>query len=44
MQTFDPIEKYFECYSECEIQSDQAVCIERCVEILRNNDGSYDTN
>jgi len=35
-QIFDPIEKYFECISICDIKDRN--CISMCVEILKNND------
>ena len=33
----DPIEIYFECISSCDIKDGH--CIDRCVEILKQNDG-----
>ncbi len=35
-QIFDPIEKYFECITSCDISDGR--CISRCVEILKRND------
>ena len=35
-QIFDPIEKYFECITSCDIRDGR--CISRCVEILKGND------
>ena len=35
-QTSDPIESYFECISNCDVQD--GVCIYRCVEILKQDD------
>ena len=32
-QFADPVESYFECISECDIND--GICISRCVEILR---------
>ena len=37
-QISDPIETYFECISTCDLKD--GICINRCVEILKNNDGS----
>ena len=34
--SFDPIEKYFECITSCDIRDGR--CISRCVEILKQND------
>ena len=32
----DPIEKYFECISTCDMEDGR--CISRCVEILKQNE------
>ncbi len=37
-QISDPIETYFECISTCDLKD--GICINRCVEILKNNDVS----
>ena len=34
----DPIETYFECISICDMEDGN--CISRCVEILKENEGS----
>ena len=44
MQTKDPIDLYFECISSCSVQGDDSVCIERCVEVLKNHDAKSDNN
>ena len=36
-QISDPIESYFECISTCDIKD--GICISRCVEILKHNEG-----
>ena len=36
-QISDPIESYFECISTCDIED--GICISRCVEILKRNEG-----
>ena len=36
-QIVDPIESYFECISICDVKD--GICISRCVEILKQNDG-----
>ena len=36
-QSYDPIESYFECISTCDIKD--GLCISRCVEILKQNEG-----
>ncbi len=36
-QISDPIESYFECISSCDIKD--GICISRCVEILKENEG-----
>ena len=33
----DPVESYFECISSCDIAD--GICISKCVEILRDEDG-----
>tara|TARA_B100000886_G_C20283040_1_gene432095 strand:- start:387 stop:530 length:144 start_codon:yes stop_codon:yes gene_type:complete len=35
-QNSDPIERYFECISTCDIKDGR--CISSCVEILKRND------
>ena len=37
-QISDPIESYFECVSTCDVKD--GICINRCVEILKNNEVS----
>jgi len=37
-QISDPIESYFECISTCDVKD--GICINRCVEILKNNEVS----
>ena len=32
----DPVEKYFECISSCEIKD--GICVSKCVEILKDQD------
>jgi len=36
LQISDPIERYFECITTCDIREGR--CISRCVEILKQND------
>ena len=36
-QIADPVESYFECISTCDVND--GICISRCVEILKQNDG-----
>ena len=35
-QSFDPIDSYFECITNCDIKD--GTCISRCVEILKKHD------
>ena len=34
--TYDPVEKYFECISSCDITD--GTCVSKCVEILRDDE------
>ena len=36
-QISDPIERYFECITSCDIRDGR--CISKCVEILKQSDG-----
>ena len=36
LQIFDPVERYFECISTCDMKDGN--CISICVEILKKND------
>ena len=35
LQISDPIERYFECISSCDLND--GICISRCVEILKHH-------
>ena len=37
MNTYDPVEKYFECVSYCYLDDDEETCLNACVEGLKDS-------